>query len=55
MLVLEVENIYRKADISKIGVVLNMLCNRAIIVKYYMIGHESSMVCPLDHFLYVEP
>jgi len=55
MLVLEMEDVYCEANISKIGVMLNMLRNCAVVVKDNVIGHESSMVGPLDHFLHVVP
>ena len=50
MLILKMKDIDGKANIVEIRVILDMLLDRAVLVKDNMI-HKSSMVGSLDHFL----
>ena len=40
-----------ETNILEIGVIFDMLSNAAIIVEYDVVGHESTLISALYHFL----
>lgn len=51
MFIRKMEHINSKPNILEIRVIFDMSCNTAVIVEYNVVGHESTSVCTLDHFL----
>jgi hypothetical protein len=51
MFIGKMEDVNRKPDILEIRVIFDVLCNTAIVVEDDVVGHESTPVSSLYHFL----